>query len=285
MPVLVSLSGAGSAVAIGPSSIGCAQAASMQHAALVVAHGDGAVTSVCVPFSGASITGAQLLSLSRVEYATTSFGATGQAVCQLDGEPAQYPPTCWTASSPYWAMYVSRGGGPWTFSNLGVSTQTFQAGDAEGFRYESQSGGSPPPSPRGVCPAATPPPQTPPPTATPAARSTSPTAAPPSLRPIATSAAAAAPAKGGAATVTAAPAATVATSPPPSAAVAQTTAHASPRRAAAAAALVARGAPPAPPSSIGGGTWAAALLAMVLVALAGARVVGERRRRSHGTQP
>jgi hypothetical protein len=163
LPLLVGLTTVGTITAVGPSAVGCASAAPAHHAALIIEHGNGTVVARCVSFDGDSIPGEQLLQLARaqwgLEYATATYsGGTGDAVCQIDYEPAQYPSGCWTASSPYWAMYVSRGGGGWSPSNLGVSSQTFRDGDAEGFRYEGQSAYLTPSSPAGICPAPTPPP-------------------------------------------------------------------------------------------------------------------------------
>jgi hypothetical protein len=151
VPVLAVVTVVGSATKVGPSVSGCAQAATVHHAALVVEHSDGAVIKVCVSFTADSITGDQLLASSGVQYAT---GYSGQAVCQIDHEPpdSQVPPNCWTTTSFYWAMFVSRAGGSWQSSSLGITSQTFRDGDAEGFRYESQSSTAVPPSPAGVCP-------------------------------------------------------------------------------------------------------------------------------------
>ena len=155
VPVLASLSIVGSASRLGLRG-GCAQASTAHHAALVVehsaggGHGAGPVITVCVAFTEDSITGAQLLDRSGVQYGS---GYSGQAVCQVDHEPAQYPPSCLTASAPYWAMFVSRGGGSWVYSSTGFSSQTFRDGDAEGFRYEGQGDKTCPPAPGGVCPA------------------------------------------------------------------------------------------------------------------------------------
>ena len=155
VPVLASLTVVGAATKTGPSVGGCAQAATTHHAALVVEHSDGsghgagAVIRVCVPFTGDSITGDMLLRDSGVPYAT---GDSGQAVCQIDNEPAQFQPQCLSSGNPYWAMFISSGGGSWTYSSLGFASQAFHDGDAEGFRFEGQSDGTTPPSPSGVCP-------------------------------------------------------------------------------------------------------------------------------------
>jgi len=189
-----------SAAAAGTGAAGapfaCADAAAAHHVALVVEHGGGAVLTACVGFSSDVITGEQVLAMSGIEYATVDYPGIGKAVCQIDGEPATYPSTCWTASSPYWALYASRGGGGWASSTLGVSSQTFQDGDAEGFRYEAQGDSSPPPAPAGGCPPAgsapTPPPATHPPSR-PTPAPGQPAAAPtPPRSPSATSTAAAA---------------------------------------------------------------------------------------------
>jgi hypothetical protein len=168
LPLLVGgLSTAGAVTAVGPSAVGCASAASAHHAALVIEHGSGATLKFCIGFNTEQVSGQYLLDASGVEKAEQDYGSTGQAVCQLDHEPEPYPAGCWTPSSPYWALYVSRGGGGWSASSLGVSSQTFRDGDAEGFRYEGQSAYLTPASASGICP-----PPSPPPTATAAPRST-----------------------------------------------------------------------------------------------------------------
>ena len=158
LPLLAGLTTGGVVASVGPSAVGCASAASAHHATLVIEHGNGTTLKYCIGFDTDQVTGQFLLDASGVEKGEQGSGSMGEAVCQIDYEPQQYPSGCWTASSPYWAMYVSRGSGGWSQSNLGVSSQTFHDGDAEGFRYESQSASLTPPSPTGVCPVPTPPP-------------------------------------------------------------------------------------------------------------------------------
>ena len=144
---------AAAAAALAPGSplaAPCAAAGS-NHAAIVVEHGDGSVVTRCVAFDTASVTGEQLLASSGVAWSGQTFGGYGTAVCALDAEPAHYA-TCPGAGS-YWAVFVSRGGGAWQLANVGVSTLTLGAGDAEGFRYVPAAGDpSPPASAAGVCP-------------------------------------------------------------------------------------------------------------------------------------
>jgi hypothetical protein len=157
---------AGSALALLPLSpfAGSACAGSgPRHAALVVQHGSGLTIQRCVAFSSATISGDQLLELSGIEYATASFGGFGQAVCQIDNEPAQFSVCLPPSPDPYWVVFVARGRGPWAISDRGVSGQTFADGDAEGFRYDPQTGAAAPPPAPAPCPS-----PTPVPTATPA---------------------------------------------------------------------------------------------------------------------
>lgn len=134
-----------------PAAQACAAATYTSHVTLVVEHANTEVIGLCIGFDGPSITGEQILQASGVQYATQSYGSLGDAVCQIDGEPASYG-SCLPASGPYWAMFVSRGGGAWQGADRGISTETFADGDAEGFRYDDQGGPEPPPvSPAGIC--------------------------------------------------------------------------------------------------------------------------------------
>lgn len=143
--------GFGSAAALVPAAPSCAAATYSSHVTLVVEHGDARVVGLCIGFDGPSITGEQILQASGLEYATQSYGSLGDAVCQIDSEPASYG-SCLPASGSYWAMFVSRGGGLWQNADRGISTETFGDGDAEGFRYDAQGGAEPPPSsPAGIC--------------------------------------------------------------------------------------------------------------------------------------
>lgn len=140
-----------SAVTALPLGAPCAAATFTGHVTLVVEHGGGGVTGLCIGFDGATITGEQILQASGLRYAVQSYGALGDAVCQIDGEPATYG-TCLPSTGSFWAMFVSRGGGGWQNADRGMSTETFSDGDAEGFRYDDQSGAEPPPSsPAGIC--------------------------------------------------------------------------------------------------------------------------------------
>ncbi len=155
--VLPILLGAWLATPGSPARPTCAFAAGAHHVAVVVEHGNGSVLSRCVTFTADQLKGDDVMHLSGVEYGTSAYGGgLGSAVCQVDAEPASYPPNCLTSTSSYWAMFVSRGGGRWSISNAGISSQVFSDGDALGWRYVLPTGGGPPPSPAGVCAAPAP---------------------------------------------------------------------------------------------------------------------------------
>ena len=170
LPLLLALLGVSTPVEGTPLHPGCAGAASLHHAALIVEHGDGSVVRRCVGFDSATVTGEQLLDMSGVQWGFEDYGSMGKAVCQIDEEPATYGDPCLASGQPYWAMFVSRGGGGWTGSGRGVSSQTFADGDAEGFRFGMDAVA--PVSAAGTCSAGVP---TPPPSVT---------SAPPARQPL-----------------------------------------------------------------------------------------------------
>ena len=145
---------AGSAVRMLPAPSLCTAATYPHHVALVVELGDGEQVGRCVGFNASSISGEEVLQASGLEYATQGFGSLGQAVCQVDEEPAAYS-TCLPSSGSYWALFTSRAGGAWQAGDVGISSLDFANGDAEGLRYDPETGPDPaPPSPAGVCAAA-----------------------------------------------------------------------------------------------------------------------------------
>ena len=162
------------------SAVTCLAASGSHRVAVALEHGDGRTVLRCVSFSTDAISGADAVHRSGIESGTVTFGGFGLAVCQLDGEPASYPPSCWTGTSPFWALFVARGGGSWQTSSLGISNLALHDGAALGFRDESQSGQPAPPSIAGRCPDPTPPPVTPRPVTPP------PVTPRPTVRPVVT---------------------------------------------------------------------------------------------------
>jgi len=146
---------AGLIAPVGAAIPACAAADQPHHVAIVVEHGDGTIVTACVGFATDAISGIDALASSGIEYGTVGFGGFGQAVCQLDGEPATYPPSCFSSGGSSWALFVARNGSPWALSSVGVSSLSLHDGDGEGFRYDPQSGTTEPPSTSGHCPSAT----------------------------------------------------------------------------------------------------------------------------------
>lgn len=132
----------------------CALADGAAHAAVIVQHGDGrAGHRVCVGFNGATIGAEQTLAGSGLEYKTAFYPAVqGNAVCQVDYEPVAPGP--WTSDnclgSQYWGLYISKRGGPWSSSPVGISDLVLGDGDALGLTFGSRPP-APPPA-QGVCP-------------------------------------------------------------------------------------------------------------------------------------
>jgi hypothetical protein len=137
------------ATAAAPS---CA-AAGQHHAALVIEHGDGSVTTRCVAFDTDTITGQQLLDASGIKWTGKTF-SFGEAICALDGEPASFA-QC-PAADKYWALFDAKAGGSWQMASVGISDLKLSDGDAEGLHFVPASETNPgePPSPATVCSAA-----------------------------------------------------------------------------------------------------------------------------------
>lgn len=128
-----------------PAATGrCAGAGESQRAAVVVQPAAGQVVERCVSFRGTSIGAASALAKSGIEEGVQRY-SFGLAVCQLDGVPAHYS-SCLPSGRPYWALFVSRQGRPWTSASAGLSDVTLSDGDAVGFRYDPPQGTPSPPT-------------------------------------------------------------------------------------------------------------------------------------------
>ncbi len=106
-------------------------------AVVIVDTGGGARRSV-VHFDGA-VSGLEALQLAGANPVTITFGALGQAVCQLYGVgDAPVPSRC----PGGWTYFRAVGGaGGWTQSGAGASNTLVHDGDVEGWKY---GGGQPP---------------------------------------------------------------------------------------------------------------------------------------------
>ncbi len=157
--ILVSLAAPSRGSAEGPNSAG-----------VVVSFEDGRSESVCVEFTEAEISGAELLSRAGLQIVTMS-GSGGAAVCGIDGVGCENPGDCFCqchgGGCRYWAYYTLEDGG-WRYSAVGSSLRKVHDGDVDGWAWGAGgigTGTQPAASSfDAICPPLTP---TPPPTATP----------------------------------------------------------------------------------------------------------------------
>jgi hypothetical protein len=138
-------------------------ASAANRAALVVELSSGRLWTACVSFAN-QISGFDLIRSSGIEYQAQVFGSMGEAICQLDNEPAQLPANCF-GSGPYW-QYFHRTSSGWAQSAVGASGWTLHDGDMDGWHFATGAGQVPPAMafaqvcPPAAAPAASKPPQT-----------------------------------------------------------------------------------------------------------------------------
>src|SRR6478735_7292611 len=136
------------AVLLSGFSAGAGQAAAHE-AALVVRHGDGAMTYAIVAFPEDEISGMELLRRSGISLVTVSFGGLGEAVCTLEGEGCSVGDcrkrVCQTGdpSSPFWQYFRQSSPGQWVAVPLGVSSAKVHDGDVDGWSWTGHDPGLP----------------------------------------------------------------------------------------------------------------------------------------------
>jgi hypothetical protein len=123
----------------------CANVSGAHHARVVFEATEGNAQSVCVGFDTPTISAVKLLAKSKIELGTQQY-SFGVAICQVNNVPAHYS-QCLPAGAPYWALFVSTGGGAWTNPPVGISDITLHSGDSLGLRYDSAQGNPAPPPP------------------------------------------------------------------------------------------------------------------------------------------
>lgn len=150
------------------------------HAGLVVQFSDGTTNTYCIPFTGETITGLDLLLKTGLEVIAETHGAFGGWVCKLGPDGCNYPEQVCACESyvlggKYW-VYNHLKDGAWKVSSLGASNYKVRHGEVEGWAWSSGKGPSVTPSFAELCAAALPsppaptttnPPPPPPPTNTP----------------------------------------------------------------------------------------------------------------------
>ena len=126
------------------ASSACANPSAAHHAYVVVMHASAKVVQRCVGFTGDTIDAQSLMNESKIEYQAQDFGpGLGQAVCQLDNEPAHYS-KCFPDSGPYWTLFVETNG-RWALAQTGFSQVTLKDKEALGWVYTAAATPSPPP--------------------------------------------------------------------------------------------------------------------------------------------
>lgn len=156
--ILVSLAAPSTASADGPNRAG-----------IVISFDDGRSESVCVDFTEAEISGAELLSRAGFSVVASSAWGGG-ATCMIDGVGCANPNDCWCgchgAPCRYWA-YSTMENGEWRYSAVGALQRKVHDGDVDGWAWGAGGiGTGAQPEARSfdeVCPplAPTPPPTTP----------------------------------------------------------------------------------------------------------------------------
>ncbi|MCJ7549913.1 MAG: hypothetical protein MUQ30_09560 [Anaerolineae bacterium] len=110
-------------------------------AGLVIVHGDGRVTTLCVAFPEPLISGADLISRSGLSLVLEA-GPLGMTVCSLNGEGC--PSTdcfceCHGTPCVYWNYYHSNPDGSWTYANTGAATRQITNGDVDAWLWGESS--------------------------------------------------------------------------------------------------------------------------------------------------
>ncbi|MBL7202579.1 MAG: hypothetical protein ISS56_20785 [Anaerolineae bacterium] len=129
---------------------GSAWAQSPNSAALVIQHADGTVSTQCVEFAEAKITGMDVLLRSGLEVLYTGGSGMGALVCKIDGEGCDDPGACLCecrgSRCVYWS-YWHLIDGIWQYSPIGASQFTVRPGTVEGWVWGpgSVTEASPPP--------------------------------------------------------------------------------------------------------------------------------------------
>jgi hypothetical protein len=121
----------------------------LNHAGLVVRHGDGRITYAYVAFPEESINGIELLERSGISVVTVSFGGLGEGVCSVEEEgcPASdcRQRVCQGPGdeSPYWRYFRQAAPGDWQALALGGSSTRVRNGDIDGWSWTPEDANLP----------------------------------------------------------------------------------------------------------------------------------------------
>ncbi|MEA2576020.1 MAG: hypothetical protein QOH93_3318 [Chloroflexia bacterium] len=138
------------------------------HAGLVVQFGDGTTNTYCIPFTGDTITGFDLLLKTGLDVTAETQGALGAWVCRIGPDGCNFPEESCVCQSygpggKYW-VYHHLKAGAWKSSSLGSSNYKVHNGEVEGWAWSSGKGPGVTPSFGELCAAVLPAPPEPTPT-------------------------------------------------------------------------------------------------------------------------
>jgi hypothetical protein len=119
----------------------------LNHAGLVIRHGDGRLIYAYVAFPEEAISGVELLRRSGISLVTIGFGGLGEGVCTIDGEgcPASdcRQRVCQGSGedTPFWQYFRQRTAGEWVPLSLGASATKVRDGDVDGWSWTGSDSG------------------------------------------------------------------------------------------------------------------------------------------------
>ena len=127
----------GVVAALGSAPGRIAVAAQTENRAAVIVNTGETVKRICVRFTEDSITGKEALERAGVDPVFHGMGGRGAAVCALCGTGCEAGDSCLTCDPEgrYWAYWRSDDGGPYQYSNAGVSNTIVTDGDVEGWQW------------------------------------------------------------------------------------------------------------------------------------------------------
>jgi len=112
---------------------------------LVIDFGNGAVTTRCVTFSEAEISGYDVLQRSGVPLVAQEVGGMGVTICDIGGVSGCSASDCFCEcqgmTCTYWRYYHLEGGA-WQYSPIGASAYAVQPGDVEGWAWAEEDANS-----------------------------------------------------------------------------------------------------------------------------------------------
>jgi hypothetical protein len=125
----------------GPATRALAQ--DTQHVGLVVKFDDGSVFTDCIDYTGSGMTGEDVLDASGLPVVKEIHAGLGAAICKIENDGCDHPPDNCFCQCPddegkckYWAYFhLDEQKGEWTYSGMGASGHTVQAGDVEGWAW------------------------------------------------------------------------------------------------------------------------------------------------------